>query len=211
MARRFRGLWHTFERAVVFFHVGAAVVSGVGWLVAYVRGLDRSVIVGLAFGFGYCLLVLTLCFLVWLRTKWKSEHRLPLRRRWELRRYTSAGLNWRISSRGEVQGKAVAILRVTSTSDLPQPLELVVTCLGRIEGLSASFYLDPARPTDSDRAAEIEIPYSGGQKTVSLILRSPKLHTPGYLDIVLTSAGNAEIRVLTVKRNPEGRGSVFWR
>jgi hypothetical protein len=124
----------------------------------------------------------------------------------------STGLNWKISSRTEIQGKAVASLRITPTSELPQPLELVVTCLGGIESIiNVGFYPDPTQPTEADRNAEAEIPHHPvGQREVFLILRSPKLHPPSYLEVLLRSIGNAEIRVLTVRRNPEGVGCDFW-
>jgi hypothetical protein len=99
-----------------------------------------------------------------------------------------------------VADKAVALLRVEATGELPQPLELYVSCAGELATPSASFVPDPARPTESDRAAELEIWDPGGAKSFRMKLVAPKLHPPSYLDIVLRSIGNADIRVVEITR-----------
>lgn len=132
-----------------------------------------------------------------------AEIRPGLLRRWALRRYTTAGLSWRVFGHAEIQGKAVAILRITSSGDLPQPLEIVVTCLGGIESVGPSFHPDPVKPTERDADSDIEVEHPGGRRVVSFVLRSPKLQAPGFLDVTLRSIGNAEIRVIEVRRNPQ--------
>lgn len=127
-----------------------------------------------------------------------------LLRRWRLSRYTSLGLNWKVYGHSLVAEKAVALLRITSTGELPQPLEIVIRCAGQIADVGPGFYPDQTRPGERDHTSDIEVPSADDKKVVSFVLRSPKLHPPGYLDVRLRSVGNAEIRVLEVKRNPEG-------
>ena len=214
MASKLKGLWHhlvdSLLHYVMHFFWSAVVIAAIGVL-AYLRG-NQALFIGSAIGVAFCLLVVVINYLLHVRIVWKREHRLSWKRRRELSGYTSAGLDWKITGATEVGGKAVAILRVSPTSELPQPLELHITCLGGIEAVvGTSFYPDKVRVAESDPSAQFEIPHHpSGQKDVFVTLRSPKLHPPSVLTIQLRSVGNAEIRVLTVKRSLEGWTGSFW-
>jgi hypothetical protein len=190
------------------------LVSVTSSLWAYFAGIKEPWKIGLITGAAFFLLILALSFArrIWLR-KADPQTASPQMAERDLSSYTSAGLNWKIIGHSLVQERAVAILRITSTGELPQPMELAITCLGAIERvIQADLYPNPARPTQRDEDAAIEIPYhKPGQKEVFVTLRAPKLSAPAYLNVHLWSVGSAEIRVLSVKRSPEGWEGTFWK
>jgi hypothetical protein len=212
MASKLKAFWHTFVHAILGieavhtlwgWYTGGALLSAIGVLAGYIR--ENAALSHVSAGFFVAFILML--FLNWL------VRRRTARRRDERSNYTDKGLSWKIIGHGLVQERAVAILRVTSTAELPQPMELAITCLGGVESIfGVDLYPNPVRPTQRDEAAEIEIDHHPpGQKMVFLTLRSPKLRAPAYLDVHLKSVGNAEIRVLSVKRSPEGWEGTFWK
>jgi len=129
------------------------------------------------------------------------------RRRWKLRHWTDAGLNWFVlpdSHMTRKDGRMAAILAITPVpgSDLPQPLDVIVTCAGKIAHVSSTFYSEASRTGEPHSSGDVVIPAPSGGKTVRLQLLSPKLLPPARWDLTLTSAGNAEIKVVEVKHAP---------
>ena len=136
---------------------------------------------------------------------WRPRGIGGLRRRWRMRHWTSAGLNWRVlpESHGVApDGRMHAILSITPApgSELPQPLDFVVICAGLIAEVSSRFYFDQANP-GGESSGDIEIDAPEG-KSVRFKLVSPKLLPPARLDLTLHSKGNAEVKVVDVKRAP---------
>lgn len=137
------------------------------------------------------------------------RHFNVLRERWRMRNWTSDGLNWRVlpDSHGvDRNQKARAILSITPVpgSELPQPLEIVVVCAGLISDISSRFYFDQSKlEGESSGAVEIDAPEG---KSVKLKLFSPKLFPPARWDLILHSGGNAEVKVVDVRRAPQPLG-----
>lgn len=192
------GLWKLVERAGdVDFLMGISSKSPI------IQGVVRNADYLLIFS-GMVLLALN----IWPQPVEAISRRLgALRYWWKLRHWTDAGLNWRVLLNSHTalrDGRMVAILSITPVpgSDLPQPLELIITCAGRIaDGGGSRFYSDASEVGKSDLSGDIEIEAPRG-KTIVVRLLSPKLLPPARWDLTLTSGGNAEIRVLDVKRAP---------
>lgn len=113
---------------------------------------------------------------------------------------TDTGLSWKIVDRGMSGDQATAVLRVEAVGRIPQPLELYVTSVARIQSVSGRLIPDPLKPTGEEPHAEMEIFCPAGDRTFQLKLIAPKLHPPAYLDILMHSEGNADIRVVRVQR-----------
>jgi hypothetical protein len=198
-------IWHTTERIVVFTHVAGMAVSAATWFVAQLAKLDRSLIVGSEIGFLYCLLILTATFIALHWGAWMTAYREARRKR-KLRNWTDRGLDWRVLPESHQQlpdGRMTAILSIASApgGELPQPLDLVVTCAGNIAEAASAFHFDPSRPEEIPISGDVEIdtPRDG---RVELRLVSPKLLPPARWDLRLVSAGNAAVRVVDVRRAP---------
>lgn len=200
--------------------IGAALLSGGGiWRyveragdVDFLMGISsRSPIVQWVIRNGDYLLILAGIVLLLLNigprpVESVSRRLMALRSRWKLRHWTDAGLNWvvlRDSHTTLRDGRMAAILSITPVpdSDLPQPLDIIITCAGRIAEVSSRFYRDASEVGKTDTSGDVEIDAPQG-KTVAVRLCSPKLLPPCRWDLTLTSAGNAEIKVLDVKRAP---------
>lgn len=113
---------------------------------------------------------------------------------------TSNGLSWEIADHTEIEGKAEARLRVWPTGELPQPLNLFVTCKCQLESVSGTEVIpNPSRPDEKSKTANFHIFPSQG-KRFRLRLVSPKLVGPAYINMFLRSKGNATIDIAEVKR-----------
>jgi hypothetical protein len=126
------------------------------------------------------------------------------RERRKLRDWTSAGLNWEITGRGTMQSGATHAclsIRPVQDSELPQPLDFIVTCAGLIAEVSSRFYRDESR-LEGESSGNVEIGRPEG-KSVRLKLLSPKLLPPARLDLTVVSKGNAEVQVVDVRRAPK--------
>lgn len=191
------GLWTIVERAGdVDFLMGLSAKSPL------VQWLARNAEFGLM-AVGIALLALN----IWPQPVEAASRRLmALRFRWKLRHWTDAGLNWVVLRDSHTTlpcGRMAAILSITPVpgSDLPQPLDIIITCAGRIAAVGSKFYPDASEAGKTDTSGDVEIDAPQG-KTVAVSLCSPKLLPPCRWDLTLTSAGNAEIKVLDVKRAP---------
>lgn len=116
-------------------------------------------------------------------------------------RTTDQGIRWRMVSRKlrEDDNRALATLRIEPVGELPQPLHIFIECEARISSFSAELIPDPKRPEDTENA-QVELDAPNGDRLLMLCLRAPKLLGPACLDVNLVSAGNADIRVLSVTR-----------
>jgi hypothetical protein len=204
MAAKIRGLWHTFVHAVLgieaahavwVWYSGGALVSLVGVVTGYVKGNPAVLYVSLGFLAAFILMLITNGLVRW-RTARMHRDYLPLRRRLELSRYTSAGLSWEVVDYQVVQDRAEATLRIrpTGTVELPQPLVFHITCAGIAEPILNTVHY-PSETRDFDI-------WPVGDPRFFIMLRSPRLYPPGYVDIRLRSKGTS-IRVMSVKRNPK--------
>jgi hypothetical protein len=95
----------------------------------------------------------------------------------EAKALTSRGLSWKVVNRSTIQEKAVALLRISATSELPQPLELYVKTPAQISTANAAFIPDPTKPTRHLHEAEIEIYVApeGHSIEFKLVVRQPSI------------------------------------
>lgn len=208
MASKLKSAWHHLLDSLAhyvmhFFWV--AVMTAILGVAAFVRG-NKLLFLALIIACGLFLSVILVTYLLHMRDLRRREHRLPWRRRRELRRYTDAGLGWRVPPESHTQlrdGRMAAVLSIAPVpgSELPQPLDIVVACGGNITEAISTFYLDPSQPEEVPVSGDVEIDAPSGSM-VTLRLLSPKLLPPARWDLMLVSAGNAAIRVLSVRRAP---------
>jgi hypothetical protein len=127
-----------------------------------------------------------------------------LRQRFKTRRWTDAGLSWTVGGHQLLKdGRMAAILAIAPIpgSELPQPLQVIVTCAGRIAEASSVFHIDADKAETPPRSGDVEIG-APEEKQIRLVLYSPKLLPPSRWDLTLISAGNTEVKVVELKRAP---------
>lgn len=193
-----------FKEAVAVFHAWGAIVSGVLLVGSYFMDLDRVWAVGSGIGFAYCLLVSIASLAFSKRNEWKDSFKEAELKR-SHRRWTDAGLSWAIKPSSHVSlgdGRMTAILDIApiSGSELPQPLDIFITCAGLVAEVSSKFYSDGST-NEFGLSGDVEI-WPPIKNTLSLRLVSPKLLPPARWELSIVSGGNAAVRVLSVKRAP---------
>lgn len=197
-------IWEVLKEGVAVWHALGAIVSGLLWLGSRAMDVDRTWVIGFGIASVYCLLVAIGGLAFSRRNQWRSAFK-EARLRQTHRRWTDAGLSWAVKPESHTalrDGRMTAILDIAPIlgSELPQPLDIFITCAGSVAEVSSKFFLDGST-NEFGLSGDVEI-WPPTKNTISLRLVSPKLLPPSRWELSIVSGGNAAVRVLSVKRAP---------